>query len=193
MRDRSELEKRYAVAQAEQAAAEAARDQAVSRESEDRLRRLKKQSVERRFAALADPDLGLTAAHRRELVASIRGTAVMRPTVGVATASWWEVWRSRLRYRLFSVSVTAAAVVTIAILAVVSNHRTPLLWARIVSAGEVTVGRIYPSGQIVPYALKPGGRYAVLKITQDQVLLRDWEPGSGYSTFWIQGSLLAPD
>lgn len=176
MPNRSDLDARYAAAQAGTKEAEVLLDAAIAKDSAALLRKLNRQSVDRRFQALADPDLKLTAADRRDLVRSIRGSDLSKQAQSVATATGWEILRSRLRYRLFSTSVTACAAIAAVVLIGVAHHRTPIQWVSIAATQSFLVQRTFPSGEVVSYPVSPGARYAAIQLADNLVQLRDWEP-----------------
>lgn len=187
MNARARLEERYTLAQAQVAAA----DEAFAAASAAVLRRLLGGSAEQRFAALEAEAINLTLEDRRVLLRSLREGAPAPRTITAAPASTWAVWRSRLRYRVASLTLAAVSVTGLVGLASLANSRTPTRWVTTAVPYDVPVSWHGPSGGSTDGVLKAGQGYGLVRRIGGDAVIRSWVAREGYAharvpAHWLQ-------
>lgn len=179
--------KQLAAARAEAKAAEAATAEA----SRKLLASLKRQSIDKRFAAFESAGKSLTAADRRELLESIKDSEPATPsTVSVRTASRFAIWRSGLRYRVATLASAALMAALVAVGLAIAHARTPEYAVESVYAYPVTAEFRSPSGVIHANSLQPDQRYVVVWHASGRTQLRLWVPRQGYATATVPSEWL---
>lgn len=170
--------KQLAAARAEAKVAEAANAEASSK----LLASLKRQSVEKRFAAFESAGKTLTAEDRRELLKSIKDSEpATRSTVSANTASRFAIWQSGLRYRVVTLASMALMGTLVVIGLAVASARTPDYAVASVYTYPVATEFRSPSGTIYANTMQPGQRYVAIGQSAGQTRLRLWVPRQGYA------------
>jgi len=193
MPEREEVERRFAEAKSD---ARSGRD-GVKKASRVELDRLLALPVDDRFAALAKPDLPLTDAHRRELVRSVKETRPPKSPIAINTATKWAIWRSRLRFRVFSVASITAGLIVVGGHFLVALNQTPKQLVESAFDYDVQGNWRISDGRVFAIPIKPGVRYQLVRIEAEYGDLRLWSPPFGYGEMrvplaWLQAVREAP-
>ncbi len=159
-------------------------DGAVMKESKKRLDALLRLPVTERFKAIETADPTLAPEHRRALLRSIREGS--RPTSGarvisVTVASRWEVFLSRLPYRVVPLAIAAMLVLAAVVLITLARQRTPERWVEVASRQDAPARWRQPGGTQVDGRIVAGRKYALTRRIGAEGVLRDWVPGQGYA------------
>jgi hypothetical protein len=187
------LDARYDAAKGDAARA-AKEDSDVKRaESKLLLDGLLRKSVAERFRAVADSGPKLFRVHRRELMRSLQSEAPAKRTIAAATASRFEIWRSRLRHRRFALAMVGFAVVTILILGVTAYRHTPQRWVTVKSEQDLPVSWVGLDGETSNGTIKPESRYVLSRIEGDLGVLQIWVANRGYLEIRLPVKFLQTD
>jgi len=175
------VEGRYDAAEAEaKAARKVVRDARIA-ESKAVLDQLLMKSADERLDAIGKSDLKLIPADRRKLARSLQMAAPARRQIVATMASRWEIWRSRLPYRVFPMSVLGLSFAVAVALAATAYRHTPQEW--VTASQSLDVEASGPDGYARELNVSPGERVALMRVDGDQGVLRYWLPKEGYAEF----------
>jgi hypothetical protein len=141
-----------------------------------------KMSVSKQFSAFEDDkdllpeDRRRLREHLESLTSSHSGERAVAPAVG--TASRFEIWRSRLRYRLVPVATKAVVSAIFVISFAVAAWRTPQDWVASRNNRDVVWTL---NGAQYEAPLVAGRTYPRMRSEADQSTIRDWVPRVGYA------------
>ncbi len=179
------VEARYRAAQADARAAREAYRAALNTRSKALLDKLLKKPPADRLQALENSGEKLLRAHRRILMRSLWNAEPARREIIATTASWYEVWRSRLPYRVFPMAVVGLSLGVAIVLAVTAYHHTPLKWVTVNASEAFSVRAQGPNNDSFNLDVLPGERFALMRTEGDKGVLRYWLDGEGYAEFQL--------
>ena len=181
----------------EEIAAARAEDESARKErlaaSKKLLDSLKRAAAKKQFEAIGG-ESGLEPEHRRELIAHIDATTTPQETPKVApiaggVATPFEIWRSRLRYRIVPVAVKAFVGLAFVGALGVAYLRTPD--DLVVSAYENDVAYTWTfNGRQYAGPLRVRHPYARMSVGAQQSVIRDWLPSLGYAQAVVSNEAL---
>lgn len=145
------------------------------------LGRLLALPLDDRFAAIAQVDLQLTDAHRRELVRSLQEKAPAKSPIAAKTASRWARWRARLPYRASSLLAVATWLSVAGGLYLVARYHTPERWVASAYDYDFQVRWRFPDGRFSDDRLARRSRYTLMRREGVEGILTVWEPAFGYA------------
>ena len=162
-------------------------------ESEKELKRLLQRSPSEQLDALDSNEI-LIPEQRRKLVEHLEGL-ISGPkaleTVSAAMATWWEVWLSRLPYRIVSWTAKGLVISAFAAAALVAYARTPKDMVVSVYDEDMKLKWTF-NGEEFADVLHARQAYGRMAISGDWSQLRVWEPSLGYRTIWSPNSYVKP-
>jgi len=179
------VEGQFDAAEADARAAKKAHQEALAAESKALLDELLKKTVNERLKSLEKPNPKLLRKDRRALVRSLLDAAPPRRTISATTATWFEIWRSRLPYRVFPLAVLGISTVAAVVLAVTAYRHTPQEWVSVVASQGFRVQARDPDGYAMAQDVSPGDRFALMRVENGQGTLRRWLTGQGYAVFQL--------
>ena len=182
MPDRDDIHKRFSSARSDARRGRDAVKDAENKLSRAELDRLLALSLKDRFDAIAQPDLPLTDAHRRELVRSLQEKRPAKSPIAAKPASRWAMWRARLRYRIASLMVVTTSIfVCGGLLFFAARYRTPGQWAASAFNYNTAATWRYPDQRLISYPIEAGTRYPLLRREGEEGVLLMWVPSLGYA------------
>jgi hypothetical protein len=179
------LGERYVAARSDAKAARNEYLRVLKSESGALRDKLLKKPLGDRFKALEESGQKLLAADRRTLMRSLKNATPEKRAIAATTASRYEIWRSRLPFRIFPLIVCTIAVATGAFLIAVGYHHTPEESVTIAAAERFQVKARGPDGELSDFTVTPGDRFALVRIEGGEGILRRWVPSQGYADFQV--------
>lgn len=175
----------------------AATDRAARRATSSKLLKtlLAKPDTERLDALAPGSKIAshLVAEDRLKLLKSMRKQEIKFRTIAADFATPFELFRSRLRFRIWPIIVCGLVLASGIAIAAVAYVRTPE--ALVVVAGGMLwdVTRTHPDGTSETDTIDARKKtvYGMVRREGDMGVLRVWAPGRGYDTFKLPLSTLA--
>lgn len=171
------MERRYSSARSEARRA----DKAVREASRRELDRLLELPLDKRFSALEQPGLELTAEDRRTLLRSLKEKGSAKRAIMAKTASPWSIFRAQLPYKIVSLTASTAFILISGALLMLARVQTPERW--VVSAYDQDIAATwrFADGQLAGEGLEARRHYLLYKRTGAEGVLRVWVSATGYA------------